>query len=166
MNGVFDSFDSFNNEFSPGNRLIDIFPSCFSFYLSDRKSAKTRKIYLHKLNEIVFNASTDSKTTIVILGTSIKNHVAMFITHIYIYDSSVIKTIHHAINITSTEAELFTIRCGLNQATWLTNIEHIIVITDFIHVVKKIFDLSIHLYQIQTLAISKEIRKFFKNKLL
>ena len=117
MNGVFDSFDSFNNEFSPGNRLIDIFPSCFSFYLSDRKSAKTRKIYLHKLNEIVFNASTDSKTTIVILGTSIKNHVAMFITHIYIYDSSVIKTIHYAINITSTKAELLTIRCGLNQAT-------------------------------------------------
>ena len=146
LNGVFNSFDPFNNEFSPGNRLIDIFPSCFLFYLSDRKSAETRKTYLHKLNKIVFNASTDPKTTIVILNTSIKNHVAMFITHVYIHDSSVIKTIYHAINITSTEVELFAIRCGLNQATWLTNIEHIIVITDSIHAAKKIFDSSIHSY--------------------
>jgi len=50
----------------------------------------------------------------------------------------------------------------LNQAIWLTNIEHIIIITDMIHTAKRIFDSSIHLYQIQSVAISKEIREFSK----
>ena len=50
-----------------------MFSSHFSFYSSDRKSAETRKIHLHKLNEIIFNASTDPKMAIIILDTSIKN---------------------------------------------------------------------------------------------
>ena len=37
LNGIFDSFDSFNNKFSPGNKLIDLFSSCFPFYFSNRK---------------------------------------------------------------------------------------------------------------------------------
>jgi len=73
LNGIFYSFDSFNNKFSSGNKLIDMFSSHFSFYSSDRKSAETRKIHLHKLNEIIFNASTDPKMAIIILDTSIKN---------------------------------------------------------------------------------------------
>ena len=114
LNEIFDSFDPFNNKFSPGNRLIDLFPGCFFFYFSNRKYAETRKIYLHKLDEIVFNASADLKTAIVILDTSIKNKVTMSITHIHVHNSLVIKTIHHAINITSTQVELFTIRYRLN----------------------------------------------------
>ncbi len=54
------------------------------------------------------------KTTIVVLDASIKNQVATSITHIHVHETSVIKTIHHAINITSTKAELFMIRYGLN----------------------------------------------------
>ena len=53
LNRVFKSFDSFNNEFSPGNRLINMFSSCFLFYSSDRKSAEIRKTYLHKPNEML-----------------------------------------------------------------------------------------------------------------
>jgi len=162
LNGIFNFFDSFNKKFSPRNRLIDMFPSCFSFYSSDRKSAGTRKTHLYKLNEIIFNASIDPKIAIVVSDMSIKNQVTTFIAHIHIYDSPIIKTIHHAVNVTSTGAELFTIRCGLNQAIWLSNIEPIIVITDSIHVAKNIFDSLIHLYQVQTLAISKEIREFFE----
>ena len=59
-NGIFDSFDFFNNKFSPGNKLIDLFSSCFSFYFSNRKCTETRKIHLCKLNEII-NISADSK---------------------------------------------------------------------------------------------------------
>jgi len=159
LNGIFDSFDPFNNKFLPGNKLIDLFSSCFSFYLSDRKSTETRKTHLCKLDKII---SDNPKTTVVILDTSIKSNVTMSIVYIHIHNSPVIKTIHHTINITFTKAELFAIRCGLNQASHLANIKHIVIITDSIHAVKKIFDSSIHLYQIQTSAISKEIRKFFK----
>ena len=74
---------------------------------------------------------------IVISNLSIKNQVTTSITHIYTYNFSVIKTIHYAVNITSTKVELFAIRCGLNQAIWLTNIEYIIIITDLIHVKAK-----------------------------
>ena len=139
-----------------------MFPSYFLFYLSDRKSAKTRKTHLCKLDEIVFNTSTDSIIAIVISDISIKNQVAIFIAHVYIHDSPIIKTTYYAVNITSTEAELFVIRYRLNQAIQLSNIKYIVVITDSIHAVKKIFDLSIHLYQVQTLIISKEIRVFFE----
>ena len=61
----------------------------------------------------------------------------MFIAYIHVYKTPVIKIIHHTINITSTKAELFAIRYGLNQATQLTNIECIMVITDSIHAAKK-----------------------------
>jgi len=101
--------------------------------------------------------SISPKTAIIISDTSIKNQVTTSIAHVHTHDFSVIKTIYHAVNIISTEVELFAIRCGLNQAIWLTNIKHIIVITDSIHTAKKIFDSSIHLYQIQSAAISKEI---------
>ena len=38
LNEVFPFFSSFNPEFLPGNRLIDIFPNCFSFYLPNRSN--------------------------------------------------------------------------------------------------------------------------------
>ena len=162
LNGIFHSFDPFNNKFSSRNRLIDMFLSCFLFYLSDRKSAETRKTYLHKLDKIIFNTLTDPRMAIIISDVSIKNQVATSIAHIHVHDSPIIKTIHHAVNVTFTEAELFAIRCGLNQAIQLSNIECIVVITYSIHVAKKIFDSLIHPYQVQTLVISKEIREFFK----
>jgi len=96
------------------------------------------------------------------LDASIKNHVATLIFHVHVHDSPVIKTIHHIVNVTSTKAELFAVRCGINQATHLPNINQIVVITDFIHVAKRIFDSSLHPYQIHSLAISCELREFFE----
>ena len=40
----------------------------------------------------------------------------------------------------STEAELFTIRCGINQATNYNDVSKIIAVTNSIHATKKIFD--------------------------
>jgi len=127
------------------------------FYHSDRKSSNTKKTHLCHLDKIVFNTSSDPKTAIVISNTSIKNQVAISITHVHTHDSPVVKTIYHAINITSTEAKIFAIRCRLNQAIQLTKIEHIIIITDAIYTAKKIFNLLIYSYQIQSVAISKII---------
>ena len=85
----------------------------------------------------------------------------MSISHIYIHNKMVIKTLHHTVNVMTTEAKLFTIRCGINQATNLNGINKIVIITDSIHTAKKVFDSSLHLYQIYAAAISNELRKFF-----
>ena len=90
----------------------------------------------------------DPRIAIIISDTSIKNQVAISIAYIYVHDNSIIKTLHYAINITSTETKLFMIRCGLNHATQLDNIEYIIVITDSLYMAKRIFDSFIHLYQV------------------
>jgi len=55
---------------------------------------------------------------------SIKNQVATSITHIYVSNNPVIKTLYHVVNVTSTEAKLFAIRCGINQATQIDDVHH------------------------------------------
>ena len=162
FNKVFSSFSSFHCKFSPGNRLIDIFPNYFSSHLLNRKSDDNIKSYLYKPDSIILQVSLDPHSVVVVLDTSIKNHVATFISHIHLHNSLVIKTIHHAVNISSTEAELFVIRHGINQATHLSNINYIFIITDFIHATDRIFDFSLHLYQIYSVAISCKLREFFQ----
>jgi len=54
----------------------------------------------------------------------------------------------------NTETELFVIRCEINQAVQVTNVLHIIVITDAIYLVKCIFDSSSHSYQLQSIIIA------------
>ena len=84
------------------------------------------------------------------------------ISHVYVHSSSIIKTIHYAINITSMKAKLFTIKYGINQATYLLNVKRIVVISDSIHTAKRIFDFSTYLYQIHSTAILCKLRQFFK----
>jgi len=109
LNRVFPSFIPFSSEFLPGNRLIDIYPSCFSFHSTD-KHEEGRKVYIQKLNDLTLQMLDDSKTAIDISNASIKNQVATSIAHIHIHNNPVIKTLHHTVNIMSTEAKLFTIR--------------------------------------------------------
>ena len=71
------------------------------------------------------------------------------------------KMVYHAVFVTSTEAELFAIRCSINQACGKENISKIIIITDSIHMVKKIFNSKSYLYQLHTTAILSELRQFF-----
>ena len=99
--------------------------------------------------------------TLIISDAGIKNNIATSIAHIHIHNRPIIKTIHYAVNITSTKAELFTTRCGINQAVNLPGISKIIVIINSIHAAKKIFNSAIHLFQIHSAVISKELRKFF-----
>jgi len=64
---------------------------------------------------------------VVVSDASIKNQVATFIAHVHTHNNPII-------NVTSTEAELFIIKCDINQATQMANINHIIVITNSLHV--------------------------------
>ena len=73
--------------------------------------------------------------------------------------------IHHSAFVTSTEAELFAIRYSINQALLVDNISKIIVVTDSIHVARKIFDPSSYPYQIYAVAILEELHLFFSKNL-
>jgi len=100
--------------------------------------------------------------TIAIIATdaSIKNNIATSILHMHTSNQSLIKMLHHAAFVTSAEAELFAIRCGINQASTKENISKIIVVTNSIYVAKKIFDPLSHLLQIHAVAILKELYHF------
>ena len=113
INNRFNEIFSLSVLFS-SNKLIDIFPSCFSFHSSNRKSKENLKTHLHNLNNITLQASADSQSTIVVSNASIKNQVATLIAHIYVHNNPVIKTIHYTIDITFTKAEIFAIRCSIN----------------------------------------------------
>jgi len=104
-NEIFPSFLWFNEEFKPGNHLVDLFSDCFSFHLH---SLSTNE-HIEKLDDIAFRASSNPSSSIVMSDTSIKNHVATSISYIYLYDKPVIKMIHKVVNVTITEAKLFTI---------------------------------------------------------
>ena len=69
--------------------------------------------------------------------------------------------VHQAAYVTSTDVELFAIRCSINQAYSKNNISKIIVVTDSIHTAKKIFESSPHPYQLYMTSILQELRRFF-----
>ena len=100
-------------------------------------------------------------TAITITDASIKNNIATSISHTHISNRPLSRMIHHSAFVTSTEAELFAIRCSINQALLVNNISKIIVVTDSIHVARKIFDPSSHPYQIHAVAILEELCLFF-----
>ena len=63
---------------------------------------------------MVIELSLFPSTAIVVTDASIKNNIATSILHMHIADSPLIKTLHHTVFVTSTEAKLFAIRCGIN----------------------------------------------------
>ena len=165
LNGVFLSFDLLNCKLHSGARLIDIFSSCISLYKANHSSNKSKTAHYNKLDELVFSTSLEPNTVLIILDASIQNNVAISITHIYSFNNSLKKMLHHTINIISTEAELFALRCGINQVIQISGSSCIIVITDILHAVQKIVDLSMHSYQLQSIVISKDLQEFFNNHL-
>jgi len=149
--------------FSPGNRIMDIFPNRFSFIPVNKKVENCNNIRGHELNKTVLRCSSESQTALVITDASIKNDIATSISHIHSFNCPLVKTVHHASFVTSTEAELFAIRCGINQACAINNVSKIIVVTDSIHAAKKIFDNRLHPHQIHSAAILSELRTFFSS---
>ena len=113
----------------------------------NRNSNKSKEAHCKKLYEIVLESSLDPKIVIVIIDTSIKNNITFSISHVYSFSNPLKKTLYHTVNVPSTEAELFAIRCRINQAVQMQDISHIIVITDAIHAMEKIFDPSMYTHQ-------------------
>jgi len=86
--------------------------------------------------------------------------VATSIAYIHICDRPIVKTLHYTVNITSMEAELFAIRCSINQAANSQGISKIIVITDLIHLAKRIFNSLSHPFQVHAVSILSKLRNF------
>ena len=161
--GIFPSFSPLNPEIFPGLRIMDKFSNQFSFNLVNKKEKEKYKIYAQELDDMVLCNSFLSQTALVITDASIKNDIATSISHVHIANHPLTKTVHHALFMTCTEAELFTIKCGINQACSNDTISKIIVITDSIHAAKKIFDSESHPFQLHSAAILSELQKFFNS---
>ena len=157
--GIFPFFSPLHPELAPGSHIIDNFSDCFSFNLANKKEKD--KIHFQELNEMVLQSSSFPSTAIVVTDASIKNDIATSITHVHLVNHSLTKTVHHAAFVTSTEAELFAIKCGINQACTKENVSKIVVVTNSIHATKKIFDSKSHPYQTHTMAILSELHQFF-----
>ena len=86
---------------------------------------------------MVLEVPSSNFTAIVISDASIKNNITTSISHVHIANQLLIKILHYAILVTTIEAELFVIRCGINQACSKDNISKIIVVTNSIYMAKK-----------------------------
>ena len=161
FNEVFPSFEFINPELFPSYKIIDTHANCFSFHPFSKWANHSINSQVQELDKIAIELLDAPLTALIILDASIKNNIATSITHTHIRDKLITKTLHHALNITSTEVELVAIKCGINQATSINYISKIIVVMDSIHVAKKIFDLSSHLFQMHVVAILRELCPFF-----
>jgi len=159
--GIFPSFSPLDPEFAPGQRIIDNFSDRFYFNLVNKKEKGKNNLCAQELDEMVLQNSSIPNTALVITDTSINKDIATSIAHIHSANRPLIKTVHHASFVTSSEVELFAIRCGINQACSLNNVSKIVVVTDSIHVAKKIFDPSLHPFQIHSAAILNNLQNFF-----
>jgi len=159
LHRVFPSFSPLDPELNPGSRIINIFQDQFSFNLASK--AKNDSVHSQQLDNMTILFSMSPHMAIVVSDASIKNDIATLVSHICIRDNPLIKTVHHVAYVTSTKAELFTIRCRLSQACNKENISQIIVVTNSIHMAKKIFDTKSHSYQIHMTAILNELWQFF-----
>jgi len=136
LNSLFPFFDNFHGELSAGFCLVDNFPNHFSFYIVNHKEKEIRNTHVQYLNKVFKNFFSDSNIVVIITDVSIKKDYATSISHVYFSSNIIAKTIYQAVNVMSTEVELFTIRCGINQTVQVYNVAHIIVITDIIHFIK------------------------------
>ena len=114
LNKVYLSFNRLYKELSPGFHLIDNFSSYFSFYTVNHKDKVIFNNQIHSLNKLINNSFSNSENILVIADIDIKNNITTSILYIHSSYNILAKTIYYTTNVTSTEAELFSIRCSIN----------------------------------------------------
>ena len=155
---IFPSFDPLHQEFTFGYCVSDKFSNCFSFNLVNKKGKDN--ICAQELDNLVLQNSLSS-SALIVTDASIKNNIATLVTYVYQANFPLIKIVHHAVFITSSKAELFAMKCEINQACNKNNISKIIVITNYIHSAKLIFNSLLHPLQSHLAAILSKLRLFF-----
>ena len=144
---------------------MDEFSNRFCFNLVNKKEKEKYKTHAQELDDMVLSNSSSPQSVLVIMDASIKYDIATSISHVHIVNHPLIKTVHHASFVTSTKAELFAIRCSINQACSIDSVSKIIVVTDSIHATKKIFNSESHPYQLHSAAILSELQRYFNSNL-
>jgi len=115
LNKVLPSFNSLNKELSLRFHLVDTFSDHFSFISVNWKDPDTLTSHYNRLNNIHKNSLVNQDTVFVIVDASVKNK-AILISYIYRGQKIIAKSVHHAMNVTSMKAKLFTIRYRINNA--------------------------------------------------
>lgn len=153
-------FDSLNIKLTSGFHLVNNFSDCFSFISVSQKDFEVLTAYYNKLDDI-YKDSLINQDTVLIITNSIKNNIATSISYIFKGQEIITKSIHHTMNMTSTKAKIFAIRCGINHIIHLQNVTQIVVITNAILAAKQIFNSSVYPYQLHSIAILKDLKEFF-----
>ena len=90
FNEVFSSFNPYNSKFSSGSKIIDNFHDYFSFYFFSKYSNDQLISCSYQLDNLAIMSSKYPLYALVVTDISIKNNVAIFITHIHIYNRLVV----------------------------------------------------------------------------
>ena len=103
------------------------------------------KAHLKKIQEVFNHTVSDPQSRAVIADASIKSNAATVVAHVYTYPHAhPAKTTHHAMNVTSTEAELFAIRAGVAEALKNPDVNKIVIFTDSMQAAKLAIDPTFH----------------------
>ena len=146
FNEVFPFFVLFHPKFSPSHRVIDIFPSYFSFHSFSKQKDNSFKTCIQQLDNLAIKSLSIPLHALIIIDASIKNNITTSISYMHIHNKPITKTLYYTVNVMSIEAKLFAIRCSINQATSYNVVSKIIIITDSIYATKNIFDPTSHPY--------------------
>ena len=114
FNKVFPFFSPLHPAFALGNRVIDNFSDWFSFNLYSKRKDNNMKSCVQQLDKITIESSSDPSCALIIIDASVKNNIATSISYTHVYNKPLIKILHHVVYITSSEVELFIIRCRIN----------------------------------------------------
>jgi len=170
LNGVRECFNPLFPLFSPGSRVVDHFPSRFSFHSPSSSSDEDLYHHLQNLNQAFRSSQTAPHNITIVADIGIKkSQVATAVAHIWSENSIVQCLQANSINVTSIEAELMAIRLGLIPTMEEENVHNIIVITDSIAAAKKVFESKTdplqNMFILVTLAIDSFFRKDGRNKI-
>ena len=110
LNGIFQLLTVWIKNFFLVFVLKTLFLIVF-FYLADCKDTNATITHQNKLENIFESLSNNQYTVL-----SVKNRVTTSVLHIWKEYKIIVKTVHHIINVLSTEAELFAIRCNISWA--------------------------------------------------
>lgn len=131
------------------------------FYVANRKNFLCLYNHLKSLDNLLNKHTFDTYTAVVIVDVSVKNNTVTAVSHILSKYRDIIRIVHHVFNVMTTEAKLFIIKSGINQACQILDVKKVHVITNSVHTAKHIFDPFAHLYQTQSIAAAQDLRIFF-----
>jgi len=137
------------------------------FFLSYSRlqDAKTRTTHCNKLKNIFKYSSQNNDTILIISNTGVKNNIVTSVSYVKREYKIIMEIIHHGMNIMSTKEKLFAMRYSIGQASQIQGITYIIIVTDTIPAAKKIFGTSLYPYELYSIVIFNDLKKFFNKNL-